>query len=160
MSKLATPPAKVVPAELDHIAWVAEHMREADAREVEASAGYLPFDALVCSFDASVHAWTGMIGDYPICMFGVSTVDFLAGIGCPWLLGTDYVERNAQAFLRRSKPYLSKMLGTFPRLINYVDARNELSIRWLRWLGADIDLQPVPYGVSRLPFYRFEIRSA
>ncbi len=49
------------------------------------------------------------------------------------------------------------MLDLFPHLQNYVDARNEISIRWLKWLGFRFDPKPVPYGIWGLPFLRFQM---
>jgi hypothetical protein len=49
------------------------------------------------------------------------------------------------------------MLDLYPHLENYVDVRNELSIKWLRWLGFQFDPQPIPYGVWEMPFFRFRM---
>ena len=149
----------VVPATLDHAAYIASHMRKADLEEVAAASGRGPFAALRDSLKVASLSWTGMVNDVPACMFGVGVIDILGGIGSPWLLGTDLVERNAVAFLRRSKGCVEQMTGLFPYLYNYVDARNTLSIKWLRWLGFEMARAPVPYGIWGMPFYCFSLQA-
>jgi hypothetical protein len=148
----------VVSAHTDHIFWLANNMAQADRDEVAAAVGMGPYRALKDSFDRSAAAWTGMINDKPIVMFGVTPLDILGGIGSPWLLGTDEVLKYGFTFLRLSKRYVPRMLEMFPVLSNYVDARHERAIRWLRWLGFKLDNNSVPYGLWNMPFYRFEMR--
>jgi hypothetical protein len=148
----------VIPAHTDHIFWLANNMSEADRNEVAAAVGMGPYRALADSLNRSVAAWTAMVDDSrPICMFGVTPVDILAGVGSPWLLGTDEVKNHATTFLRLCKGYVAKMLELFPHLVNYVDARHEVAIRWLKWLGFRFDPEPLLYGIWEMPFYRFEM---
>ncbi|MGO9410038.1 MAG: hypothetical protein ACLQCB_04720 [Spirochaetia bacterium] len=148
----------VVPAHHDHIFYLAEHMAEADRDEVTAAVGMGPYPALEDSLERSVVAWTGMVDfDRPVCMFGVSPIDILGGVGSPWLLGTGELPRHAKTFMRLNKEYLLRMLELFPHLENWVDARHVVAIRWLKWLGFRFDEEPVPYGPFKLPFFRFHI---
>ena len=145
----------IVPAHTDHIFWIANNMRQADRDEIAAAAGKGPWAALRDSLHLSVAAWTGLVDDEPICMFGVVPLDILGGVGSPWLLGTDEIEKHAISFLRLNKQYVKEMLEYFPYLVNFVDARNKMSIQWLKWLGFKFDSSPIPYGIWNLPFYRF-----
>jgi hypothetical protein len=149
----------IVSAHTDHLDWIASNMREAD--EIECAAGAMsPRLALERSMETSVKTWTGMImpDARPICMFGVGVGDILGAVGHPWCLGTDEIEDVSLSFLRESRKVVARMLGIFPYLFNYVDARNELSIKWLKWLGFKFDDQTVAYGPFKIPFYRFEMR--
>ena len=149
--------SKVVPAHSDHIYWLANKMRRADRDEVAAEGGRGPYAALRDSLASSAVAWTGLVNDEPVCMFGVSPIDILGGVGSPWLLGTDKIRKHSVTFLKLNRLYIPKMLDLFPHLVNYVDVRNALSIRWLRWLGFAVDDKAVPYGIRAMPFYRFEM---
>jgi hypothetical protein len=133
-------------------------MRQADRAEVAAEGGRGSYAALRDSLASSVVAWTGLVNHEPVCMFGVSPVDILGGVGSPWLLGTDEIKKHAVTFLKLNRLYIPKMLDLFPLLVNYVDVRNAVSIRWLRWLGFAVDDKAVPYGIWGMPFYRFEMR--
>jgi len=147
---------EIVEAKLEHAAYIATHMSRADREEV-AACGKGPLAALRDGLDTAVAAWTGLVEDEPICMFGVSPMDLLGGTGVPWLLGTDKIGGNALVFLRRNKAYVRKMLEIFPHLMNFVDARNHLGILWLVWLGFKID-DSRTVDVGGFAFYRFEMR--
>lgn len=148
----------IVPASLAHAVELAPIMRAADIREIEAVSGAAPLEALRFSLARSTEAWAGTVDGAVACIFGVGPLSLLGGEGCPWLLGSDLVERNALAFARRNRAMVARWLQTYRVLRNHVDARNTQAIRWLGWLGFVLQ-PPVPYGVSRLPFHPFE-RSA
>jgi hypothetical protein len=145
----------VVRAHRDHIFHLANHMAKADVEEVAAAVGMGPYRALEDSLNRSAVAWTGMVDGRPVCMFGVSPIDILGGVGSPWLLGTDEIKKHAKTFLKLNKLYVPKMLELFPILTNYVDARHETAIRWLKWLGFKFEPKPVEYGMWGMDFYRF-----
>lgn len=147
----------IVPAGLDHIRSLAPIMREADRQEVWAAAGLTPYEALQVSLQSSVVAWCWLIEDEPACVFGVSAESILSGIGMPWLLSSPLLPSRHVAFLRHHRCFLIAMLDLFPLLKNWVDARYQLSIRWLRWMGFTI-LPAEPYGPFRMPFHPFELR--
>jgi RimJ/RimL family protein N-acetyltransferase len=46
------------------------------------------------------------------------------------------------------------MQERFPRLENYVHAKNKLSIRWLKWCGFTLDME-VPELINDEEFYLF-----
>lgn len=150
---------EIVPATIGHAHTLAPVMRLADRLEAEAALGLSPLDGLKRSLASSVEAWAGMADGELVCIFGLSYLNVLAGEGCPWLLGSDLVERHSRAFLRRNKVMVAHWLEVFPVLRNHVDARHTVAVRWLRWLKFTI-LPPVPYGPLRLPFHPFEMRSA
>lgn len=155
---MATHRVDIIPADAGHIHAIASGMRAADVEEVRASLGLNPQEALEFSLSSSTMAWTGTVDGEPVCMFGVSRRSMLDGsVGTPWLLGTDAIERHQAAFLRRNKGIVKEMLAAYPVLRNWVDARNTLSIRWLKWLGFEFG-SPVPYGPHGIAFYPFETR--
>lgn len=147
----------IISATVAHAADLAPHLREADRLEVEAASGLDPLAELQRSLAMSVEAWTGTVDGAPACIFGVGLLSLLGGEGSPWLLGSDLVTRHSVAFARRNKAMVRGWSKAFPVLRNFVDVRNVVSVRWLRWLGFKL-LPPVPYGVARLPFHPFEMR--
>ncbi|WP_453966542.1 hypothetical protein [Bradyrhizobium elkanii] len=132
-------------------------MRKADRDEVAAASGKTPADALRFSLGKSSAAWTAFIDGRPELMFGVADLNILAGIGAPWLLGTEAVERHYVAFLRGSVGWRDQLLQRYPVLRNFVDDRNTVSKRWLAWLGFRL-LDPVMFGGHA--FRLFELRSS
>lgn len=143
-------------ARLEDALVVAANMREADRREVEASSNSTPESAVLESLRVSTHAWIGYYDDRPACVFGVAPLNMVAGIGSPWLLGTDELVERRAAFLRRCRPFVARMLAVYPRLENKVDDRNEASKAWLSWLGFTLD-EPAPHGPFGVTFRPFSL---
>jgi hypothetical protein len=90
--------------------------------------------------------------DVPVCLFGAAPHP-LPGVGVAWLLGTDGLFREALPIARASKQRLEELQQQFPLLWNYVDERNTVSIRWLRWMG--FKAHSVKETVSGHPFRIF-----
>ena len=131
-------------------------MRQADRDEVFAASGKSPAEALAYSLRKSAMAHTALIDGRPEVMFGVGDLNVLAGVGAPWLLGTDEVEKHAVAFLRGSVEWKLKLLARYSVLRNFVDDRNTASIRWLKWLGFTLS---DPVEVRGYVFRLFELRA-
>ena len=147
----------IVPARAGHVRTIARRMRKADRDEVAAASGKSPAEALIYSLRKSSQAWTCIIAGKPEMMFGVGDLNVLAGIGAPWLLGTDAVERHYLAFLRGSVSWRDQLLRRYPIMRNFVDDRNKVSMRWLQWLGFTLS-DPVVVGGHT--FRIFELRSS
>lgn len=145
----------IVPASLDHIPGILANVRQADIDELDASHGTTPGEAMRMGIEISLVAWTGFVDGEPICMFGVSPISAISGVGCPWMIGTNLIDKHWLGFLRRCKPVVDAMFSLCPRLINYVDVRNKKAMLWLKWLGFTFD-PPQPFGVKQMPFMRFE----
>jgi hypothetical protein len=129
-----------IPASSEHIGTIAERMREADRLEVYAASGKAPEEALAFSLRKSSIARTWVIDGRPEMMFGVGDLNVLAGVGAPWLLGTDAVLAHQMEFLRQSRKWRNQLLRRYSTLNNFVDVRNDVSVRWLRWLGFNVVL--------------------
>ncbi len=147
---------EIIEATLDHIDRMYPLVRVADINEVFAVAYKSPLEALLMGLHLSETAWTGLVDDEPICMFGVAPSCLLTNTGTPWLLGTDGIEKHAGIFIRHSIKHLNDLFGEWDRLINYVDARNKKAVRWLKWMGFTI-YDPQPYGVMNKMFHKFEM---
>lgn len=149
---------EIKPALAAHIEAMLPDMRQADIDEVEASSGQTIEQALTAALQCSSHAWTWFVDGAPVCMLGVRPISILGGIGVPWLLGTNSVERHQAAFLRRGRGVVARMLAVYPWLINAVDVRSTVSIRWLEWLGFHVYEEPLALGPRSMPFRLFEMR--
>lgn len=156
MSQLAVD-IQIIPARAAHIRTIARRMRKADRDEVRAASDKSPAEALTYSLRKSSVAWTALVNGRPEVMFGVGDLNILAGVGAPWLLGTDAVERNYVAFLRGSVEWRGQLLQRYSTLRNFVDVRNKASIRWLRWLGFKLS---DPVTMRGHEFRLFELRSS
>lgn len=147
-----------VPATEDHAANLAVHMRAADRQEIWASSMATPFEALADAMRVTREPWAVVDDDECLCMFGVTPVGLVGGVGVPWLLASDGLLPHARELVRSSRRYIEAKREEFGVLVNHVDARNTESIKWLRWLGFEIH-PAQPFGPFGLPFHKFEMRS-
>lgn len=155
---------KIEPADYDSVKDLFALIRESDAREVMASAGQTPEEAITLSMALSTDSWVLLENGAPVCVFGVAPVVGKPGVGSPWMMASHRFaaskapprirRRITRVILAESKKYIGKMLDQFFLLENYVDARNDASIRWLKWCGFKLD-PAVPYGIAQLPFHNF-----
>lgn len=148
---------EIIPATLEHVDEIAGCLREADKREAEASTLLSIRRALRCSLLSSKKAWAGFIDGEMVALFGVASASLAGGKGVPWLVGTDLIEKHSITFLRKNRKMLPEIMDGFSVLENWVDARNDLVIRWLKWLGFTMD-EPAPHGPHGILFRRFELR--
>lgn len=136
-----------------HLRHVADFMRREDVREVYAARGISPFDALYEGFVSSDFCFAGLDSSgIPVGIFGVCREN--VRWWSPWLLGTEGLLTLWRPFLRTSRALLPWLLCRYARLRNYVDARNELSIRWLRGLGFVME-PAAAYGFEGRDFILF-----
>jgi hypothetical protein len=139
------------------IADLVANLRPGDRDELDASSAGDPHEAVRLALAISPHRWAFEVGGRLVILGGVTAVSLVGGIGSPWMLATN--SASGGVLTRVGKQYRDLALGLYPVLMNYVDARNTTSIRWLRRLGFSIADEPVPYGPRGLPFYKFELRS-
>lgn len=139
---------------LEDVMWVGRHMREDDKREVAASGGRSPQDALRFSVAASREAFTAFVDDEPVCIFGVSGGSLIGRSVSPWMLGSKKLEEYPITLARQSVDVVTTWQQEYKRMENFVDTRNWLSISWLNWLGFTI-CDAKPYGPYSMPFHKF-----
>lgn len=150
--------AVITEATLEDLEELAPILRQADREEIEAATGKDVLDVLKSSLEFSTLAWAGRVNGELLCVFGVGSPSLASGIGIPWLLGSKAIDKYSRTFMRQTTPYMKRMKKLCPLMVNFVDARNTKSIEWLKRLGFTI-LDAEPWGVSGLPFHKFEMRS-
>lgn len=127
-------------------------MRPEDRRELEEVANRPALRSLLFGVLASApaHAFTAPSG----ALAGiVGVVPQGNGAGAIWLSATKDIERHRTAFLRGSREYLKGL--PYDTLFNIVDARNEVHIRWLRWLGFVFIRKIDSFGPNGVPVFEF-----
>jgi hypothetical protein len=143
----------VRPSVLNDCYVIAENIREDDRRELLAMSGEEPLEAMVSGFIHSDKPRTVLVGDTPVAMFGSG--EFEPGVGTVWLLGTKGIEDISMYFLRESKYWLEHLHENYDLLFNYVDERNTVHIKWLKWLGFTFISRHEKFGVENRPFFEF-----
>ena len=138
---------------------LSEELRQSDLDEIKASTGEDPATAVVASVMVSDHAWMVLDDEDPIAVFGCAPTDDPSA-ALVWMVGSDRMDEpeNALGILRLSRRYKDAMHRTYPVLYNWIDARNEKSLKWLDWCGYEILDADHEYGVERRLFYLFAKR--
>ena len=137
----------------EHVAPVLADFRQSDKDEVWASSRQTPEEALVTSIEASpsycnTFLWDGVA----VAIFGVAPH---GDWGIPWLLATESIGGWGKEFLPMSKVAADEMLELYPQQSNYVDSRNEKSIKWLEYIGYTIGGTEDTCVLNGETFYRF-----
>lgn len=142
-------------ATLDDMLALIANIRPADRDEAEASEGSLEL-ALYNAFMRTPYPTALSYRGDLIAIYGAAPMTFLSTQGALWLMGTPLMRRYAGKVFHDAKLFVAHAREHYPVLVNYVDARNTESIRWLAALGFTID-PPQPFGVKQLPFHRFHM---
>lgn len=138
----------------ESVQYVADNMRHADIVEIWASRNFTPAEALEAGIHESQYAAVAWVDDLPCAVYGLRVESALGGIGVPWMLATEGALEHKSEFLKQSPDIVRSMLNICPTLYNYVHAENTKSIRWLKWLGFDLE-DAKPHGVNGELFHRF-----
>ena len=86
----------------------------------------------------------------PVAIFGINDVG--NNVGAIWLLATDKLKDIQYSFLRENKKVIDFLNTKYKILWNFVDCRNSLHIKWLKWCGFKF-IRKTNYGVLQKPFY-------
>jgi hypothetical protein len=138
---------------IEDIKYLAPRLRKADKQEILASTGFLPYEALHFSFLCSTMCFTIVNNkNIPVAIFGVT--DCKENVGGIWAMATNELEKIKLSFLKECKAVIELLNKKYKILWNFVDCRNELHIKWLKWCGFTF-LNKQKYGVLNKPFYEF-----
>jgi hypothetical protein len=145
----------------NHLWQLANNMRQSDIEEVQAGSGDSPFTGLVRSVRATPHPIVVIDPDRGevLSAFGVCDTGLLTpGVGVPWFLASKNAHKYVREYATFVPPVMEMYREAYHLLVNYVDARNKVSIRWLKRLGFTIE-DPIIYGCEQRPFHRFYMES-
>jgi len=144
----------ILPAKLEEVLWISSRLRPEDQNEVETATGKPVKDVLLKAFSLSRSECYTLRFNHerePVAIFGVAEQDT---IGVPWFLATPDVTRGALSILREAPRWLDKWLLRYPSgLVNIVDSRNALHLRWIEAIGCSFGGTNLRNGVPFLFFY-------
>lgn len=88
-------------------------------------------------------------------LFGVDPHTLVKRVGTIWLLSTPVIYDYPVEFVVRTKELLSEIHQDYDLLTNFIDARNERHIRWLRFMGFKKVRDVECYGAENRHFIEF-----
>ena len=138
---------------LEDIKYLAPRLRQADKEEILASVGLTPYEALMIGYLENVIVFTIVNkNNEPVAIFGINDVG--NNVGAIWLVATNKLKDIQYSFLRENKKVIDFLNTKYKILWNFVDCRNSLHIKWLKWCGFKF-INKQNYGVLNKPFYEF-----
>ena len=155
---MAAPSVWIVPATMEHAAKFGARMRDSDVVEVYAASGYLPVEAVEIAIRCSVNAWTCFFGTEIAACFGIASLSMLDGVGVPWALTGEVVDKHPILFYRTSKEVLAWMRQQYPTMVNRIDSRNLKAIRWARRVGFEVKGPDSVINKHGIPYHHCAIR--
>lgn len=129
-------------------------MRDSDVAEIYASHHHTPAEALRISMASSMISLTIEDKGKIVGMFGICPEYLLGKRATIWFLGSDRLHKIEKRFLRNSRMFIDFFLSHYPYLENYTHTENKKAIKWLKFLGADMQ-QAKPYGIEGELFHYF-----
>lgn len=112
-----------------------------------------PYQAVLESVLDSEVAVAAYTANGIACLLGVARPSLVAEDARIWLIGHEDCERYAVRFLKESRHVLRCLEDAYPRLENWVDRDNAATLRWLEWLGFNIDRENPVITPMGFPFY-------
>ena len=130
----------VIPGTKAHAHSILSNMRGIDLVEVE-RIGVDPRKTMEEAMARAVVTWAGTIDGKLVCLGGIEQASILSDCAYLWLVTTKAVEDHPFIFVRRSQMVLSAIFQDYGYRMVYgvVDKDFDRSIKWLRWLGFEID---------------------
>ena len=135
---------------LDDMVYLSKNLRYEDKREVEAL-GHTPEKALALGFGNS-SICRSIIDKHgtPVGVYGV--IPLSDKIGQIWMLGSPGLIKIKTAFLKQSRSEVESMNIMYPLLCNFIDSRNDVHLKWIRWCGFKIIGEKM---INNVKFYEF-----
>jgi hypothetical protein len=131
---------------------LAKVMRKEDQQELWFASRSTPLKSLFNGYQGN-RCWTGVNTNEEIfMMFGVSRKDEFTGV--PWMLASDDLKNVRRTFIKECGSYVEQMFEGYDVLTNHVWSKNEVHIKWLKWLGFKF-LPAKPMGIDGELFYEF-----
>lgn len=133
---------------------LAPRLRGADLQEIKASLGADPLSILERGIADSDPCYAVVDGEgRPFALFGAVPDSSNTEVGLVWLLASDDLVKHSCFVLRNSRRWVEKLHRRYRVLWNFVDGRNEVHLRWLKWCGFTFVQLIEQYGVEQRPFY-------
>lgn len=139
---------------------IARLMRAEDRREVTGlwGEGNL-LEAVQACLSTSVCAYICKYKGKPLAAFGVRADPIIPRVGVIWMLATTETARHKIYTGKWTRRGIRAFLNDWDYLYNYVDAGNDQTIAWLKWIGAKV-YPPEPFGLYGVPYHKFTFGEA
>ncbi|MEQ8857176.1 MAG: hypothetical protein RIC56_00880 [Pseudomonadales bacterium] len=128
----------VRPARFADVVRLGPRLRVEDALELAGAWPLGPVEGLVVCLLNSDRAFALCRRGEPLALWGISGTRWNGlELGVPWMLAEPALFDHRAELIRRSRPWIDRLLLGFDALTNLTDAANGSHLRWLSWCGFD-----------------------
>lgn len=145
---------QTTPKDLEDLARL---IRKEDEQELWHIMKLTPMEAVKACYRKSDWCYSAFMGGKLVCLFGVSPAYGMKGVGVPWMLATDEINKVKKTFIKHSRSIVQQMHMDYSVLSNLAWSKNTTHIRWLRWLGFQFVEEHTLFNGE--PFLQFYSRS-
>lgn len=139
-----------------HINELSENIRDADKEEIIAKTGKQDFKKVI------VQGW--LIADTCKTVLVDNKVAFVYGIvesehkdiGSPFMLATPLISKIKIPLIKNCRQRVYEMEQKYKMLFNYIDSRNDLHLRFIKWCGFEIINEKIFNNVKFYGFFKGE----
>lgn len=131
-----------------------ENLRPADKEEMKAYFNDNFQWQIKMSVKYSRDAWAVIVNGKLLFICGVGLTSMIGNVGCPWLLGTVFIQNFKKEFLKQVQNIFAEMKENYGILENHVHAANSSAVNFLKHLGFKIG-DAEPYGANGELFHPF-----
>jgi hypothetical protein len=139
-----------------HVNELSENIRDADKEEVIAKTGKQDFKKVI------VQGWlmadmckTVLVDNEVAFVYGIVESDH-KDIGSPFMLATPLVSKIKIPLIRNCRQRVYEMEQKYKILFNYIDSRNDLHLRFIKWCGFEIINEKIFNNVKFYGFFKGE----
>jgi hypothetical protein len=140
----------------EHLQYLAWNLREIDIKEMWLMHRYTPRVALKAGAQLSDKCFVATADGTPVLIFGVEG-EGLSDRASIWMLATNQITKIGKSVIKRSKAILLDLINDYDMVYNYVYEKNQIALRWLKWLGFTIH-EAQPAGAEGALFHLVEYR--
>lgn len=115
---------------------IVPQLRERDRDRLEQMGN--PASIMLVGLDNSLFALTGLIDGQVVAIGGARVLSALDDRAYLWMIGSKQIDAHPLVFLRHSRMVARTLSMHFRQLYGDIECDYEKSVRWLKWLGAEI----------------------
>ena len=143
---------QIVPATEALMRQMAPNLKQSDKDELLAHGYSDPLIPLLMGLHGEIAECVVDELGCPVIVWGIGN-SHIEGVGYVWLMVSNEIDKHKSEFMRRCRGLISTAHAKYHTLTNFVDARNELHMRWLRWMGFTFFPKRKLYGSDTPDFH-------
>ena len=127
----------IEPARAEHVEAILANLREHD-KPLFASIPE-PAEMLCEAIRKSSQSYVGLLNGEAVVLWGVEARTILSDTAFMWMVTTPVVEAHPIPFVRRAAVFIRSVLAEHGQVEGTVVTSNTIAVKWVTWLGAELE---------------------